>query len=200
MAPLDTLPLVPCERREEWRAWLQANHATAPGAWLVTWRRSAGRPILPYEEAVEEALCFGWVDGRVTTADPQRQKLHFAPRRPGSGWARSNRDRVERLLADGLMTPAGLAVVERARADGSWLLYVDTENLVIPADLAAALAANPPAAQHWAAFSPSARRLLLEWIRQARRPATRAARIVETAACAARNEKANQGPRRPLAP
>jgi uncharacterized protein YdeI (YjbR/CyaY-like superfamily) len=190
MSALDDAPLVQCETRAEWRAWLEANHATTRGAWLVTWRKAAGRPILDYEAAVEEALCFGWVDSTGGRVDELRGKLYFAQRKPRSGWARTNKARVERLIADGRMAPAGLAAIDRAKANGSWTMLDDIENLVVPDDLQAALDAAPPAAGNWAAFPPSARRMSLEWIRQARRPETRAARIAETAALAARNERA----------
>ncbi len=192
MSALDDAPLVQCETRAEWRAWLEANHATATGAWLVTWRKGTGRSILDYEAAVEEALCFGWVDGTAGTVDEQRRKLYYAPRRPRSGWASTNKARVERLIAAGLMAPAGLAAIERARANGAWTVLDDVENLVVPDDLAAALNANPPAEVHWTAFPPSARKAILWWIRQAQRPATRAARIEQAATLAALNERANE--------
>jgi uncharacterized protein YdeI (YjbR/CyaY-like superfamily) len=192
MSAFDDAPLVQCENRAEWRAWLEANHATATGAWLVTWRRGAGHPVLDYEDGVEEALCFGWIDSRGGRVDEQRSKLYYAPRKARSGWARTNKARVERLLAAGLMAPAGKAAIERAKANGSWTMLDDVENGVVPDDLRAALAAHPPAEEHWATFPPSARRVILEWVRQAARPETRAARIAETAERAARNERANQ--------
>jgi uncharacterized protein YdeI (YjbR/CyaY-like superfamily) len=192
MAAIDDAPLVQVETRAEWRAWLEANHGTSTGAWLVTWRSASGRAGLPYEEGVEEALCFGWVDSRGGRLDELRSKLYYSPRKPRSGWARTNKARVERLVAAGLMAPAGLAAIERAKANGAWEMLVDVENLVVPDDLAAAFDANQPAADNWAAFPPSARRTILEWIRQARRPETRAARIAEAAASAARNERANE--------
>jgi uncharacterized protein YdeI (YjbR/CyaY-like superfamily) len=192
MAPIDDVPHVQAEDRAAWRAWLASNHATSGGAWLVTWRRASGRPVLEYEAAVEEALCFGWVDSKPGKVDAERTKLYFAPRKPRSGWARPNKLRVERLLAAGLMAPVGLAAVELAKANGSWTLLDEVEDLVDPPDLVVALAAHPPAADRWAAFPRSARRGILEWIVQAKRPETRAARILETATRAARNERANQ--------
>ena len=108
------------EDREAWRHWLEANHASATGAWLVNWRRASGREAIDYVAAVEEALCFGWVDGQAAPIDDLRSKQYFAPRKAGSPWAKSNRERVQRLSAEGRMAPAGMAVVERAKADGSW--------------------------------------------------------------------------------
>lgn len=178
--------------RSAWRGWLVANHATSPGAYLVTWRRHTGRPAVSYDEAVEEALCVGWVDATARALDADRSMLWFTARRPRSAWSRPNKLRVERLLAQGLMLPAGIAAIEEAKRRGTWSLLDDVEDLVVPDDLAAAFAAHPPAQAHWDAFSRSARRGILEWIVQAKRPATRAARIAETATLAARNEKANQ--------
>ena len=176
----------------EWRAWLERHHGRGTGVWLVTWRAGSGGPRIGYEESVEQALCFGWVDSKGRSLDAERSMLWFAPRKRGSGWARTNKERIERLTAGGLMAPAGLAVIEAAKADGSWTLLDDVENLVVPDDLAAALAANPPAREHWDAFPRSARRALLEWIVQAKRPETRAKRVAETAEKAQVNERANQ--------
>lgn len=195
MSAIADAPQVHADERAAWRAWLEANHATANGAWLVTWRRGHG-PVLDYEDAVEEALCFGWIDSTAGRVDAQRSKLYFAARKPGSGWAATNKARVARLVADGRMAPAGLAAVERAKADGSWTALDAIEQGIVPEDLAAALAAHPPAATNFAAFSRSARRALLVWIGSAKRPETRAARVEETAVRAARNERANERPER----
>lgn len=189
MSALDDAPLVHADDRATWRAWLAANHATTRGAWLVTWRPRSGRVSLDYEAAVEEALCFGWIDGTSGRLDDERGKLYFAPRKPRSVWAASNRARVERLLTAGRMTAAGLAAVERAKADGSWSVLDGPERLEVPTDLAAALAARPPATANFAAFPPSARKQLLGWVAVARRPKTRAARIERIADSAARNER-----------
>jgi uncharacterized protein YdeI (YjbR/CyaY-like superfamily) len=178
--------------RAAWRAWLIEHHATSTGVYLASWRRASGRTGVPYVDAVEEALCVGWVDATLRRLDDERSIQWFAPRRPRSGWARSNRERVERLTAAGLMLPAGLAAVEEAKRRGTWTMLDETEDLTVPDDLAAALDASPPGREHWDAFSKSSRRVILEWIRQAKRPETRAKRIAETATSAARNEKANQ--------
>ena len=191
MSALADAPLVHADDRATWRAWLEANHAAVPGAWLVTWRKGHG-PVLEYEEAVEEALCVGWVDSTGGRFDEARTKVYFARRRDRSEWSASNKARVERLIADGLMRPAGFAAIERAKANGMWTALDEVEQGIVPDDLAAALAAHPPAAERFAAFPWSARRAILLWVSQARRPETRAARIEETATLAARNERANQ--------
>jgi uncharacterized protein YdeI (YjbR/CyaY-like superfamily) len=190
MPALDDAPHIHADDRLAWRAWLEANHAIAPGAWLVTWRPRSGRAGLDYEAAIEEALCFGWVDSTGGRFDDERGKLYFAPRKARSPWAATNKARVERLIAGGRMAPAGLAAIERAKANGSWELLDSVERLEVPVDLAAALAARPPAASNFAAFPPSARKMLLAWVALARRDATRAARVAEIAEAAARNERA----------
>ena len=190
MSALDDAPLVEADDRETWHAWLAANHATTAGVWLVTWRPKSGRVGLDYEAAIEEALCFGWVDSTGGRVDDERGKLYFAPRKPRSGWAATNKARIERLIAEGRMAPAGLAAIERAKANGSWEVLDSVERLEVPDDLAAALAAQPPAAANFEAFPPSARKMLLGWVAQARRPETRATRISKVAAAAARNERA----------
>ncbi len=189
MTALDEAPHVHADDRATWHAWLEANHATARGAWLVTWRSRSGRDRLDYEAAIEEALCFGWVDSTAGTYDEQRGRLYFAPRKPRSVWAASNKARVERLIAEGRMTPAGLAAIERAKANGSWQILESSERLEVPDDLAAALAEHPPAAANFEAFPPSARKQMLSWVAVAVRPATRSARIAKIAEAAARNER-----------
>lgn len=190
MSALDDAPLVHADDRETWRRWLEANHAGTKGAWLVLWRQRSGRAGLDYEAAVEEALCFGWVDSTAGRIDDDRGKLYFAPRKPRSGWAATNKARIERLLAGGRMAPAGLAAIDRAKANGSWEILDSVERLEVPGDLAAALAAVPSAALNFDGFPPSARKQLLAWVASAVRPETRAERVRRIAEAAARNERA----------
>jgi uncharacterized protein YdeI (YjbR/CyaY-like superfamily) len=178
--------------RAAWREWLERHHEDAPGVWLVTFKKAAGERHVPYEAVVEEALCFGWVDSKPRRLDDQRSMLLVTPRKPGSGWSRPNKERIERLEAAGLLAPAGRAVVEAAKADGSWTALDDVENLVEPDDLRAALDASPAARREWSAFPRWPRRALLEWIVSAKRPETRAKRIAETVRRAEVGERANQ--------
>jgi uncharacterized protein YdeI (YjbR/CyaY-like superfamily) len=178
--------------RAGWRDWLSANHAATKGVYLVSWRRASGRTSVTYEEAVEEALCVGWIDSTGRVLDDERSIQWFAPRRARSVWARSNKERVARLTAAGLMLPAGLAVIEEAKQSGMWALLDDVEKLLVPDDLSEALSASPPARTNWDTFPPSTRRMLLQWVAEARRPETRAKRIADIAEKAARNERANQ--------
>lgn len=184
-------PLVHPETREAWRAWLAEHHATVDGVWLARWTKASGRDSVPYDAIVEEALCFGWIDGLVHTLEDGRQAQLLTPRRPGSGWARSNKDRVERLIAEGRMTDGGLAVIRRAQADGSWSMQDAAEALIEPAELASALDADPAARRHWDAFPASPRRALIWWVMSARRPETRARRVARIVAEAAEGRRAN---------
>jgi uncharacterized protein YdeI (YjbR/CyaY-like superfamily) len=177
--------------RAEWRAWLAEHHATEPGAWLVRWKKASGGPHLPYGEAVEEALCFGWIDGQARPLDDRRSQMLVTPRRAGSAWSRANKQRIERLRAGGRMEAAGLAAVERAKADGSWWALDAVEDLIEPDELREALDRDAAARREWDAFPRSARRAILEWIVSARRPETRARRVEETSRLAAQGIRAN---------
>lgn len=191
MAGQDDRPRVEVANRAELRAWLTDHAATSEAVWLVSSKKAAGDRYLPYDDLVDELLCFGWVDSLPRALDDLRSMHLIAPRKPGSGWSRVNKEKVARLIEAGLMTPLGLAAVDRAKANGAWERLDTIETLAIPDDLAASLAAHPSAAAHFAAFPRSSQRLILEWIASARRAETRAARIDETARLAADNIRAN---------
>ena len=193
----DDVERVHPETRAEWRAWLAEHHAESRGVQLVSWRSPTGRAAVSYEDAVCEALCFGWVDSVARRLDQERSMLYFSPRQPRSGWARTNKARVERLRAEGRMTPAGEAVIAVAVANGAWTLLDDVEDLREPDDLRAALDAHPGAGEHWQQFPPSARRAMLSWLAQARTAPTRDRRVAEIAGQAARGVRADPQPRRP---
>ena len=180
------------ETRSEWRAWLAENHARSAGVWLITYKKGSGKPRLTYGESVEEALCFGWVDSKPRKLDDERTMLWFAPRKPGSGWSALNKERVQRMIVQGLMAPAGMTKVEAAQQDGSWNALDAVEALEIPPDLETALASHGSARQNFDAFPRSVKRGILEWIVNAKRPATRARRVEETARLAGENVRANQ--------
>lgn len=169
------------ESTGQWSAWLEANHRRREGVWLVQWKGRTGKPAIPYEDAICEALRFGWVDSTYRSLDDERGMLWWSPRRRGSVWARTNKARVARLEAEGRMTEAGRAVVEAARTDGSWTLLEPVEDLVVPDDLSEALAARPGVRERWEALPPTARRAFLLWLVTARRAPTRAARVAQTA-------------------
>jgi uncharacterized protein YdeI (YjbR/CyaY-like superfamily) len=172
---------------DEWRAWLAENGRTERSVWLIVHRDAAGVDLA---SAVEQALCFGWIDSKTVKRDDKTTYQCFTPRNPRSTWSKVNRDRIERLTAAGLMAPAGQELIDLAKRTGTWALLADAQNLIVPADLASALAANPPADKHFRAFPPSARRAILEWITLAKRPETRASRIEQTVTQAAQNVRA----------
>ena len=189
---MDGAPAVLAPTAAAWRAWLDAHAATTPAAWLVMARSRTGDGggLVGYEDAVCQALCVGWIDSVVRPRDDTTRYQRFSPRNPRSTWVRSNRERVARLIAAGEMGPAGMALVEVARASGTWDLLADVEDGIVPADVQAALDAVPAAAAAFAGFPPSARLQILAWIVTAKKPETRQRRIVTTVEKAARGERA----------
>ncbi len=178
-------PLIEPQDRAAWRDWLVVNHESSSGIWLAVGKKGNRVTRLSYDDAVEEALCFGWIDSTVNRLDADRFKQLFTPRRPKSTWARTNKERVERLTSAGLMTPAGFAAIEVAKENGSWESIDDVESLTVPEDLATALAANPDAERFFGQLRESRHKLALYWITSAKRSATREKRIsaiVEAAA------------------
>lgn len=178
--------------RAAWRKWLTEHHTRESGVWLISYKKSSGKPRFEYDEAVEEALCFGWIDSKPNKLDEERSMLWFAPRKARTGWSKPNKDRVERMIAAGLMTPAGQVKVDAAKRDGSWNALDAIEALEIPPDLVKALAAHKPAPANFDAFPRSVKRGILEWISNAKKPETRAKRVEETARLAKDNIRANQ--------
>jgi uncharacterized protein YdeI (YjbR/CyaY-like superfamily) len=183
------LPVFHAESRAAWRAWLAEHHASERGVWLCSWKRPTGRPVCPYPEAVEEALCFGWIDSTVNTLDDDRALQLMTPRKAKGSWTRLNRRRVADMEAAGLMTDAGRRAVEVAKANGSWTLLDSVEDLIVPDDLAAALD-TADARATWDAFPPSARKQMLWWVVSAAKPETRTRRVDTIAEAASRGERA----------
>ena len=178
--------------RAAWRRWLAQHHASAQGIWLVTYKKSADSArYLSYDDIVEEALAFGWVDSLPRGLDAARSMRLVAPRRPRSGWSAVNKARVEKLIAERRMAPSGLAAVKRAKGDGSWSRLDEVERLTVPPDLALALARYAQAASSFEAFPRSSKRIILEWIASAKTDATRKRRVDEAARLAGKNQRAN---------
>lgn len=180
------------EERAAWRSWLDANHASSPGVWLVVWKPDTGRPRITYEEAILEGLCFGWVDSQARSLDDERSALMFTPRKAGSLWAGTNKARVLQLEAEGLMRDPGRAVIDAAKRDGTWEPLDGPEAGIVPDDLAAALAARPPAREVFDRFPPGVRKGMLTWLVTAKRAETRERRIAEIAGEAAEGRRAGQ--------
>jgi uncharacterized protein YdeI (YjbR/CyaY-like superfamily) len=170
-------PCVLVESRVDWRAWLEAHHATSGTIWLARWKRDSGRPHLAYDDLVEEALCFGWIDSTINAYDERRNVVLVAPRKKGGTWSKVNKERLERLEPAGLLAPAGIAVIEAAKADGSWTLLDDVEALVVPPDLAAVLQARPDLAAVWEEQTPGRRKQALTSLVLAKTDTTRRKRL-----------------------
>jgi uncharacterized protein YdeI (YjbR/CyaY-like superfamily) len=181
----DSFPLVSAASRAEWHAWLAENHATSPGVWLIIHKKNSTEPSVTYDEAVEEALCFGWIDSKINVLDETRFKQIFTPRKPKSVWSRSNKERVARLIEQGLMMLPGLRAIEVAKQNGQWSAYDAIEELTEPDDFRAALQSNPDAEKNWDGFSASSKKGILYFIQTAKRPETRAKRIARTVELAA---------------
>ncbi|MGQ3014361.1 MAG: YdeI/OmpD-associated family protein [Flavobacteriales bacterium] len=163
--------------REEWRQWLQENHQRTEAVWLIYCRKNSGIPSVLYSEAVDEALCFGWIDSKRLSLEDGRYKQFYCPRKPRSGWSKVNKEKIERLIAEGRMTEAGLRSIEAAKKNGSWTLLDEVEDLKIPADLAQAFRQHPGTRKVFLALSRSARKMMLHQLVFAKRPETRAKRI-----------------------
>lgn len=191
MAALDDLKRVEVESAAQLRQWLKRQYAARESIWLVTWKKPDPRYVA-YDAIVEEALCFGYVDSLPRKLDDKRSMLLLTPRKAKSACSKLNKQRVEKLMAEGRVEPAGLAVVEAAKKSGTWDKLNDVEQLTVPDDLAAALKKNKQAVKYFEAFPRSVKRAILEWILNAKRPETRAARIAETVAKAETNIRANQ--------
>ena len=170
-------PRVHLKTAAELRRWLATNHAKAPGLWLVSYRPSTGKPAIAYDDAVREALCYGWVDSVVKPLDAERVISLYTPRRPGSAWSRSNKERVADLIKNGRMRPAGLAKIEQAKRDGTWTLLDSVERLEIPADLRRALGAS--GMKKFDALTPGKKKEHLAALVTAKKPDTRTKRIAD---------------------
>ena len=189
MGALDDGERVMAADAAQWRAWLEANHATSKGAWLVRPRPGSGLELIDYEDAILQALCFGWIDGPVRSFDEKTGGLWFAPRRPSSAWAATNKARLKQLDAMGIMADAGIRAVELAKANGSWTVLDNAEAGIEPDDLKAALDADDAARANWDAFPRSVRKFGIAAVDAARRPETRAARIAKIVTDAAAGKR-----------
>ena len=170
-------PRVHAKTAAEWRRWLRDNHDTARGVWLVAYKAATGQARLGYDESIPDALCYGWIDSVNKPLDDERTALLFTPRRAGSGWSRTNKVRIARLLKEGRMEPAGLAKIAAAKRDGSWTLLDSVEALEIAADLRQALGAA--GVRKFEALTPGRRKEHLRALVTAKRPETRAKRVAE---------------------
>ena len=175
-----------------WRRWLEANHADVPEVWLVFYKKPAqrpGRPTLTYGQSVEQAICFGWIDGLKRRIDEARYTHRFTPRKPDSNWSPTNRERLARMRSQGLMAPAGEAAVEAAIRSGAWEKPARAAAVEAPAELLAAIRADPHARAGWAALTRAQQRRYEVWVGMAKRDGTRARRLAESLGLLRRGEK-----------
>ncbi len=188
-APAGELPVLLFEAPEGWAAWLDAHHATAPGVWLRLAKQGGGLRSLSYAEALDEALCYGWIDSRKRRHDEVSWVQKFTPRGPKSSWSKINRAKVDALAAAGRMRPAGRTAVDAAKADGRWAAAYDSpRNAAVPDDLRAALDADPAAAATFAALDGANRYAVLYRVHAAKTPAARAAKVAAMVAMLARGD------------
>jgi uncharacterized protein YdeI (YjbR/CyaY-like superfamily) len=171
------------------RAWFEAHHDTEVGVWLVYWKAGSGHPSVTRNEAVDVALCFGWIDSRVRGIDEDRYRQWFSPRKPAGDWSRINKEKIERLTAEGRMAPAGLEAVAVAKANGSWRALEASDALIVPDDLADALDRDADARHSYEGYPEGVRRGILEQVYGAKRSDTRQRRIAAVVEAAGRNER-----------
>ena len=188
--PAENAAKIAVNTRSDLRKWLQTNYQQTEGVWLIKYKKPH-KYYLPYDDIVEECICFGWIDSLPRKLDQQRTMLYIAPRKKGSNWSKTNKNRVEKLEQAGLLHQAGINKIEQAKQDGSWTFLDDVEALVLPEDLQQAFSVNAIAKQNFENFSPSSKRGILEWIKNAKRPETRTKRIQKTVQQAAIGMRAN---------
>jgi len=175
----DEFPRVEVTSRQQWRDWLAANHASSTGIWLIVFKKHCGDRHVSWPDVVREAICWGWIDSRTRRVDEDRMSLRFTPRKRGSIWSATNKRIIAELEEQGLIQPPGQALIDAAKADGSWTFLDDVEALIEPPDLVAALDAEPAARAHWDGVIPSVRKRALYWVKTAKREATRSGRIAK---------------------
>jgi uncharacterized protein YdeI (YjbR/CyaY-like superfamily) len=174
---LDKLERYYAKNRQEWHNWLSENHETSKGVWLIYHKKNSEKSSVSYEDAVQEALIFGWIDSKVNALDEERYMQVFTPRKPGSTWSKSNKKRIRHLIDNDLMKPAGMEKVKAAKKDGSWTFLDDIEDMIVPEDLKKAFNKNKTAAREFHSFGDSEKKQILYWVASAKRHETRDRRI-----------------------
>lgn len=177
------------KNQAEWREWLQEHHSDKQAVWLQQHAKKSEKPSITWSDAVDEALCFGWIDSKKVKLDHETTLQFFSKRKAKSTWSKINKDKIDRLIAEGKMTPAGLAIIEIAKKNGSWNILDEVEDLILPPDLEIALKSQPPAMDYYEGLSKSIKKMMLYWLVSAKRPETRQKRIDEIATLAAIRQK-----------
>lgn len=180
------------ENNTEWRKWLEENHDKEQSVWVVFYTKASAKPSMTWGEAVDEALCFGWIDSKKIAINSEESHQFFSKRKAKSTWSRINKEKIERLINDGLMTKAGYESVERAKENGSWTILDEVEDLVVPKDFEDALGQYEGALDYFLGLSKSVRKMMLYWLVSAKRPETRQKRLDELVEHASRKTKPKQ--------
>lgn len=178
--------------RKDWRHWLQENYSSKQSVWLVYYKKKSNIPSVTYSDAVDEALCFGWIDSTRKSLDSETFTQFFCKRKPNSVWSKINKGKVQRLIDEGFMTPAGYESIEKAKQNGSWAILDDVEELIIPQDLEKAFKTQIGSKDYFLRLSRSSRKSILQWLVLAKRPETRQKRINEIAELAAQKLRPKQ--------
>lgn len=188
----DGIKIYYAKDRNAWRQWLIKNHLIESSVWLIIFKKESNTPSIYYPEAVDEALCFGWIDSKPNKRDDHSYYQFFSKRKPKSNWSPINKIKVEKLIKDGLMTPAGMKTIDWAKKSGTWNALDKVYRMEMPDDLVKEFNKNKIAFNHWSDFPPSTKKGILEWILNAKQQDTRSKRIKETVDKAAQNIRANQ--------
>ena len=177
--------------QKEWRKWLEKNHQAEKAVWLIFYKKGSRIQSTNYSEALEEALCFGWIDSKANKRDEESYYQYFAKRKPKSNWSRINKEKVAKLIEKGLITPAAFEAIEIAMQNGAWTALDEVDELIIPSDLKLLFDKNKTAFENWEKFSHSVKTAILEWILNAKKQETRQKRIAEAVELAEKNIKTN---------
>jgi uncharacterized protein YdeI (YjbR/CyaY-like superfamily) len=167
------------ESKEAWRQWLEKNHVSKKTIWLVCYKKNANKDTIVWSDAVDEALCFGWIDSTVRPVDDEKFMRSFMKRKPNGTWSKINKEKIKLLIVSGRMAAAGLECIEKAKQNGSWEMLDEVEELIIPKDLEKAFKTKPGSKAFFVSLSRSVRKAMLQWIALAKRPETKQKRIAE---------------------
>jgi uncharacterized protein YdeI (YjbR/CyaY-like superfamily) len=177
--------------QQQWRNWLEENHRLKQSIWLICYKKSSNQPSISWSDAVDEALCFGWIDSTVRSLDDEKFMRFFSKRKPNGTWSKVNKEKIKRLVDEGLMTQAGYEVIEVAKQNGSWTILDDVEELVIPHDLEEEFKIKPEAKDFFLNLSKSVKKSILQWLVLAKQQKTRKKRIGEIVECLHQKIKPN---------
>lgn len=180
------------EDRRQWRKWLEKHYEKKESIWLIYYKKASGIPTISWSEAVDEALCFGWIDSIKKKLDHERSIQFFSKRKARSTWSKINKAKVQKLMEEGSMTTAGLKSIEIAKQNGSWSLLDEVEELIIPKDLEKAFRAQPGSKAYFLSLTKSVKKMMLQWLVLAKRPETRQKRVDEIAELAGQKSKPKQ--------